>query len=146
MMDDLIRSLTALHTSLIDARSGYQEGLKDAHGQGLTPLFTELIAQHDHDAAAIAAQLERLGAPPGEGGSYMGTLDRAVMKLSSLIINLDDKILPNLIDGEQRVLVHYDQAIAASSPGNAEYPVLSAQRTALVQRIEAMQARAGQAS
>ncbi|MCK7473450.1 MAG: hypothetical protein MZV49_07870 [Rhodopseudomonas palustris] len=54
-MDDLIRSLTALRASLIDARSGYQEGLKDAHGQGLTPLFTELIAQHDQDAAAIAA-------------------------------------------------------------------------------------------
>ena len=42
-MDDLIRSLTALHTSLIDARSGYQEGLKDAHGQGLTPL--ELVSE-----------------------------------------------------------------------------------------------------
>jgi uncharacterized protein (TIGR02284 family) len=146
MMDDLIRSLTALHTSLIDARSGYQEGLKDARGKGLTPLFTELIAQHGDNAAAIADQLKRLGAPPDDAGSYMGTFDRVVMKLTSLFTELDDKFLPSLIDGEQRVLAHYDQAIAASSPSNAEYPLLTAQRAALVQRIGAMKARAGQAS
>ncbi|MCK7473449.1 MAG: hypothetical protein MZV49_07865 [Rhodopseudomonas palustris] len=73
-------------------------------------------------------------------------LDRAVMKLTSLVINLDDKIVPHLIDGEQTVLARYDQAIAASSPSSTEYPVLTAQRAALVQRIEAMKARAGQAS
>lgn len=142
-MSDLIHTLTSLHTSLIDARSGYQEGLKDAHGRGLTPLFTELIALHGNDAAAIAAELKRLGAPVDDSGSYMGTLDRAVMKLTSLITELDDKIVPSLIDGESRVLAHYDTAIAASAPGNAEYPVLIAQRDALRQRIAAMTARAG---
>jgi hypothetical protein len=34
-MGDLIDSLKALHTSLIHARSGYEEGLKNAHGKGL---------------------------------------------------------------------------------------------------------------
>jgi uncharacterized protein (TIGR02284 family) len=142
-MGGLIQSLTALHTSLIDSRSGYQEGLKDAQGMGLSPLFTDLIALHSKDAEAIAAQLKRLGAPSDERGSYMGTLDRAVMKLSSLFTKLDEKFLPNLIDGEQRVLVHYDKAIAASAPGNAEYAVLIGQRDALRQRIAAMKAQAG---
>jgi uncharacterized protein (TIGR02284 family) len=142
-MGDLIHSLKDLHTSLIDARSGYQEGLKDAHGLGLTPLFSDLIALHSKHADAIAAQLKRLGAPSNDRGSYMGTLDRAVMKLSSLFTKLDEKFLPNLIDGEQRVLVHYDKAIEASSPGNAEYAVLIGQRDALRQRIAAMKAQAG---
>lgn len=142
-MSDLVHSLTVLHTSLIDARSGYQEGLKDAHGKGLSPLFTELIELHGNDAAAIAAELKRLGEAVDDDGSYMGTLDRAVMKITSLITELDAKILPSLIDGETRVLKHYDAAIAASAPGNAEYPVLIAQRDGLRQRIAAMQARAG---
>jgi uncharacterized protein (TIGR02284 family) len=141
-MDDLIRKLKTLHTSLIDARSGYEEGLKDAHGKGLTPLFQELIALHGQDATAVAEQLKRLGAAVDERGSLMGTLDRVVMKFTSLITELDEKILPNLIDGEEHVLVHYDDAIAASSPENLEYPVLVTQRDALKQRIEAMRERA----
>lgn len=145
-MGGLIHSLTALHTSLIDARSGYQEGLKDAQGQGLSALFTDLIALHGQHADAIAAQLKRLGAPSNDRGSYMGTLDRAVMKLSSLFSKLDEKFLPNLIDGEHRVLAHYDKAIEASLPGHAEYPVLIAQRDALRQRIAAMKAQAGKSS
>ncbi|MCW2282697.1 uncharacterized protein (TIGR02284 family) [Rhodoblastus acidophilus] len=141
-MNDLIRKLKTLHTSLIDARSGYEEGLKDAQGKGLTPLFQELIALHAQDAAAVAEQLQRLGAPVDDRGSLMGTLDRVVMKFTSLITQLDDKILPNLVDGEEHVLVHYDDAIQASSPQNPEYPVLVAQRDALKQRIEAMRERA----
>jgi uncharacterized protein (TIGR02284 family) len=143
IMGELIHSLKALHTSLIDSRSGYQEGLKDAQGQGLSPLFTDLIALHGRHADVIAAELKRLGAPSDDRGSYMGTLDRAVMKLSSLFTKLDEKFLPNLIDGEQRVLAHYDKAIRTSSPANAEYVVLIGQRDALLQRIAEMKAQAG---
>ena len=117
-MDDLVRKLTILHKSLIEDRSGYQEGLKDAHGQGLTPLFSELIARHGEDAAAIAQQLKRLGAPVNNGGSLMGTFDRVVMKITSLITPLDEKIIPSLLAGEHRVLTHYDVAIQASSPAS----------------------------
>lgn len=143
-MEDLVRKLKTLHTSLIDARSGYEEGLKDAHGKGLTPLFEELIARHGQDAAAVAEQLRRLGAPVDDHGSLMGTFDRVVMKFTSLITELDDKILPNLIDGEERVLMHYEDALEASSPQNPEYPVLVAQRDALKQRIASMRERARQ--
>ena len=143
-MDDLVRKLKTLHTSLIDARIGYEEGLKDAHGKGLSPLFSELIALHGQDAAAIAEQLKRLGVPVDDHGSLMGTFDRVVMKFTSLITELDDKILPNLIDGEWRVLMHYNDALEASSPTNPEYPILVAQRDALKQRIDAMRERAHQ--
>ena len=143
-MDDLVRKLKTLHTSLIDARSGYEEGVKDAHGKGLSALFSELVAVHGQDAGAIAQELKRLGAPVDDRGSFMGTFDRVVMKFTSLITQLDEKILPNLIDGEEHVLVHYEEAIEASSPANPEYPVLVAQRDALRQRIATMRERAGQ--
>jgi len=141
-MGDLIHSLKVLHTSLIDSRSGYQEGLKDAGGTGLAPLFAERIESHGKHAEAVAAELQRLGVPTDQRGSFMGTLDRAVMKLTSLFTRLDEKFQPRLIDGEQRLLVHYDKAIEASSPGHAEYAVLIAQRDALRQRIDAMKAQA----
>jgi uncharacterized protein (TIGR02284 family) len=143
-MDDLVRKLNSLHTSLIDARSGYEEGLKDAHGEGLAPLFSELMTIHERDAQAVAQQLERLGAPV-RGGSLMGAFDRVVMKITSLLTELDEKVIPSLIDGERRVLAHYDAAIGASAPERPEYPVLVAQRDALRQRIAEMSARAGKA-
>ena len=131
-MDELVRSLKALHTSLIDALRGYEEGLKDAHGEGLAPLFAEMIAIHRKDADVISGHVKRLGA--------MGTLDRTVMKISSLFTKLDEKFLPSLIDGEKQVLDHYDRAINASSPGNAEYPVLVKQREALRAKVADMRA------
>jgi uncharacterized protein (TIGR02284 family) len=140
-MNDLIERLTALHTSLVDARSGYREGLKDAHGKGLSQLFTELIALHGDAADAVAAQLEAMDAPVDDDGSLMGTFDRAVMKVTSLFTALDDKIIPNLVDGEREVLRHYDQAIEASSPDRAEYPVLIAQHDSLQRKVAEMLAR-----
>ena len=46
----------------------------------------------------------------------MGTLDRTVMKLTSLFSKLDEKILPNLIDGEQRLRCPAHNAIALHAP------------------------------
>jgi len=143
-MNELVRKLTILHTSLIDARSGYQEGLNDAHGQGLTPLFANLIARHGEDAAAIAQHLKRLGAPVDDSGSLMGTFDRVVMKITSLLTKLDEKIIPSLIDGEQRVLAHYDAAIAAAPPDGPEHKTLIAQRDALRLSIADLAERARQ--
>jgi uncharacterized protein (TIGR02284 family) len=141
-MTDVTKRLTELHTSLVDAVSGYREGLKDANGKGLTPLFTELIALHSDAADAVAAQLKTMGAPPlDDNVSLMGTFDRAVMKITSLLTALDDKIIPSLVDGEQHVLHHYDQAIEASSPERAEYSVLVAQRDALQHKVAEMLAR-----
>lgn len=140
-MTNLMTRLTALHTSLIDAVSGYREGLEDAHGKGLAPLFAELIALHTDAADAIAAQLKALGAPVDDKGSLMGTFDRAVMKVTSLLTELDDRIIPSLVDGEHHVLQHYEQAIKASSPDRAEYPVLVAQRDALQRKVADMVAR-----
>ena len=144
-MDDLVRKLKILHTSVIDARSGYEEGLKDAHGKGLTPLFSELITIHEQDASAIALQLKRLGAPVDDSGSFMGTFDRVVMKVTSLFTELDEKVIPSLIDGEQRVLVHYDEAIKASSKTDPEYSILIDQRDALRDRIAKLRERLSQA-
>jgi len=93
-MAELTQRLTTLHTSLLDAISGYREGLKDAHGKGLTPLFAELITLHGEAADAVAARLKAMGAPVDDHGSLMGTFDRAVMKMTSLVTALDDKIIP----------------------------------------------------
>ena len=125
---------------MIDALQGYEEGLKDAHGEGLAPLFAEIIAIHRKDADAISEQLQRLGAGADDRGSLMGAFDRTVMKISSLFTKLDKKFLPSLIDGEKHVLDHYDRAINASSPGNAEYPVLVKQREALREKVAEMRA------
>ena len=51
---------------------------EDAHGKGLAPLFSELIALHGKDASAIAQQLKAMGVEAGRQGRHsMGTFDRA---------------------------------------------------------------------
>jgi uncharacterized protein (TIGR02284 family) len=140
-MSEHVDNLMSLHTMLIDTRNGYQEALEDAEGKGLTPFFEQMIAMHGKDAEDIAQHLTRLGVPVDDSGSYMTTVNRAMISLRSLFTGLDESILPGLIDGEERVLAAYDRAIASSSPGQEDYVTLTEQREALRQTITGMKRR-----
>lgn len=134
-MSEPIDTLTSLHTALIDSRNGYEEALEDAEGRGLTPLFSEMIAIHGKDAEDLAGRLTELGAQVDDGGSFMSTVNRTVISVRSLFQELDESILPGLIDGEERILGYYDEALAAAASGTPEHVMLAAQREALVQKL-----------
>jgi hypothetical protein len=57
---DSLDQLKSLHTSAIDARNGYQEALEDAKGKGMTPLFRDMIALHQDNAAELARELNEI--------------------------------------------------------------------------------------
>ena len=63
--------LKSLHTSAIDARNGYQEALEDAEGKGMTPLFRDMIALHEGNAAELARELTKANEIPDDKGSFM---------------------------------------------------------------------------
>jgi uncharacterized protein (TIGR02284 family) len=130
--------LASLHTTLIDSRNGYDEALDDAEGKGLTPLFKEMIALRDKDIPEIAALLAAEGVEPDSSGSLMSTVHRAVISIRSLFSDLDETILPGLIDGEERVLKSYDEAIAAAGSGQAGLATLKRQRDRLAAKIAEM--------
>jgi uncharacterized protein (TIGR02284 family) len=136
--------LKSLHTTLIDSRNGYEEALEDAEGKGLTDLFRRMIELRERDAEALKAHVTALGEQPNEDGSFLSTVHRAVISVRSVFQELDERILPGLIDGEERIRSYYDEAIK-SSPGGPEQELLVAQRAKLDEVIRDMKARAATA-
>lgn len=135
-MADHIDHMKSLHTTVVDARNGYEEALKDAEGKGLTPLFREMIALHQRHADMLAADLARHGEQVDEQGSFMSTIHRTVISIRSLFGGLDASILPGLIDGEERVAEYYDEALKDCPP--SETAMLSQQRATLQAKIAEM--------
>jgi uncharacterized protein (TIGR02284 family) len=138
-MADHIDHMKSLHTIVTDARNGYEEALKDAEGKGLTPLFREMIALHGSHADALAADLNRHGEKVDDKGSFLSTIHRTVISIRSIFGGLDKSILPGLIDGEERVVRYYDEALTDCPP--AETATLSKQRAALQAKITEMKAQ-----
>ena len=138
-MADHIDHMKNLHTTVVDARKGYEEALKDAEGKGLTPLFQEMISLHQKHADALAADLGRHGEHVDDTGSFLSTVHRTVISIRSLFGGLDESILPGLIDGEERIVGYYDEALRDCPV--EETATLSNQRAALQQKIDQMKAQ-----
>jgi uncharacterized protein (TIGR02284 family) len=137
MEDTQTDQLKSLHTAAIDARNGYTEALDDAKGQGLSPLFDDMIAMHSKNADELASELQKLGEEADDSGSFMTTVHRTIMSVRSMFNGLGDSVLPGLIDGEMRNLKHYDDVLDTPEASVELRPVLLAERG----RIEAAIAR-----
>ena len=136
--NDQIEHLKSLHTSAIDARNGYQEALKDAEGRGLTPLFADMIAVHTANAQELETTLSAAGEKADQSGSFMTLVHRAIFSVRSLFDELDEDVLPGLIDGEQRNVSHYDEALKQTGLAAELATLLTTQRARLVEKIEDM--------
>lgn len=140
MMDDAQRTdtLTSLHTALVDSRNGYQEALADAGPRGLDGLFREMIELRRRNIEELAGLIRSLGRQPDREGSFMSTVHRTVIKVRALFSELDERILPGLIDGEKRILGYYDEAVDAAA-GLPYRGTLERQRLELEQKIQRME-------
>jgi uncharacterized protein (TIGR02284 family) len=138
MDKDTLDHLKTLHTAAIDARNGYQEALEDAEGHGCSALFRDMIALHEGNARALAAELTKAGETPDDSGSFMSVVHRTIMNVRSLFNGLDESVLPGLIDGERRNVSKYDDALRAVS-GQTTTAMLNAQRGQLQQKITQME-------
>ncbi|MDF3809920.1 DUF2383 domain-containing protein [Rhodopseudomonas sp. BAL398] len=139
MDKDILDHLKTLHTSAIDARSGYEEALEDAEGKGMTPLFRDMIALHDSNAEELGGALINAGETADEDGSFMSLVHRTIMNVRSLFNGLDGSVLPGLIDGEKRNVAKYDDALKVTAGSPAIASMLSAQRGKIEQKIALMQ-------
>jgi uncharacterized protein (TIGR02284 family) len=145
-MTEHIDKLRSLHTALIDSRNGYKEALKDADQHGLTSLFSEMITLRTAHSEALAEELTDLGERVDERGSFMSTVHRAVISMRALFGGLDRSVLPGLIDGEERIIGYYDDAILASPQGVSETILMIEQRDVLRRKIGEMRARVSKAA
>jgi uncharacterized protein (TIGR02284 family) len=137
---DILDNLKSLHTSAIDARNGYREALEDAEGNGMTPLFRDMIALHEGNANELARELATAGEMPGDEGSFMTVVHKTIMDVRSLFNGLDESVLPGLIDGEKRNIAKYDEALKATGAPNDIASLLTEQRQSIAQKIAEMEA------
>ena len=141
MNNDIVDHLKSLHTSAIDARNGYQEALKDAGDNEMTPLFRDMIALHERNANELARELTKINEIADEKGSFMTVIHETIMDVRSLFNGLGESALPGLIDGEKRNVSKYDDALkdARTTPDIAG--LLATQRESIVGKIAAMETR-----
>lgn len=134
--------LNELHTALLDSLHGYEEALEDAGPRGMTTLFQQMIALR----TAATAELEPAIVSRGEtaGSSLMSAVHRTVISIRSLFNDLDESILPGLIDGERRILQTYDEALQA--PDLPLRETVMRQRAAVVEKIKDMEVLAAKAA
>jgi uncharacterized protein (TIGR02284 family) len=144
-MSEYSNSLKSLHTILIDSRNGYQEALKDAEGRGLTPLFNDMIALREKDSTEIGVLLASAGETAQPDGSFMTAVNRTIISIRSMFGELDERILPGLIDGEKRILSYYDDALKAGGDTSSVATLVS-QRQNLAQIVGRMEAQSAAAA
>ncbi len=140
-MSDITDHVLHLQTSVVDARNGYEQALKDSAKNSLVGLFGDMLSLHARHADELGAELVSAGIKPDNDGSFMSTVHRRIMDFRSLFNGLDESVLPGLIDGETRLLSAYDDAIKAASVGTAVHTLLVNQRQSLHQQIASMQSK-----
>lgn len=140
-MTIMIDTLAKLHVAAIDARNGYKEASEDADGQALRPLFNTMRTLHGKHVDELAGMLSALGSKPEESGSLMGVVNRTIISIRSMFGGLDQRVLPGLIDGEERNVVSYNDALSSLDLTTGNRTMLTQQRESLTAQIEAMRAQ-----
>jgi uncharacterized protein (TIGR02284 family) len=131
----------SLHTMLIDSRNGYQTALEKTDDAGMTAFLAGMVGLRNRHSEELAAKLAREGEEVSDDGSFMTLVHETVMNVRSLFSGLDESALPGILDGEERVLKTYDEALAEATSGTSLHRTLSAQREAVASVIEEIRAR-----
>ena len=138
-MADHLDALKHLHTALIDTRKGYEEAKKDGPQSELLPLFERMITEHAEAEQTVADVLTRAGEMAEMDGSFMTTVNRAVISLRSMITGLGENILPALINGEQMNMKKYDAALEAGGLAETDRTAVDTCRSRLKTAITRME-------
>jgi Domain of unknown function (DUF2383) len=115
--DGLADALANLHTRTVDALAGY-ETMVDKAEPSFRPVATRFRDIHARHAATLAPMLVRAGRVPDTDGSFMASVNRAVVGIRAFFDAIDADVTSQIRSGEQHVLAAFDDAIAASPLGD----------------------------
>lgn len=121
-----------LKVAMDDALEGYGTMLDKAE-PSFKPTVTTLMEQHRSARDDIEALLRERGAAVAtdEDGSFMGAVHRTVVTLRAIVDDPDSDWIPGIVDGEERNLDKYDEAIAEAAGDPALQAALRRHREAL---------------
>jgi hypothetical protein len=105
-------ALATLHTRTVDALAGYEKMVEKAE-PSFRPVAERFRTMHERHAGHIARMLAGYGVAADADGSFMGTVNKAVVTVRSWFDEIDEDVMDNVRSGEKSVLEAFDDAIAA---------------------------------
>lgn len=133
-------ALADLHTRSVDALAGYETMVEKAEPdfRDVAERFRSIHARH---AAALAEMLVQAGGDPEDGGSLMGSVNKAVVGMRAFFDEIDAGVIDQIRSGERHVLEAFDAAIAAAQPADQSH--LIGMRAELQGALDATTSAAG---
>ncbi len=110
-----LNALSLLHCLSEDTRRGFEKLAAKAEA-GFQPTAERFAALHARHTARLDRMVREMGGLPDTDGSFMGTLNVAVVTLRALFDAIDTGVMDRVRSGEDNVLDAFDTAIAASLP------------------------------
>lgn len=105
-------ALMALHHRTVDALTGYVAMVDKAKPE-FRHVAEQFHAMHARHAERLERFLDRAGYDPDPDGTWMGTVNAAVVTLRAVFDDIDADVMKNIRDGEAYVLKAFDTAIDA---------------------------------
>lgn len=126
-----------LKVAMDDALEGYEKMLEKAEAS-FKPTVSALLEQHRSAREDLDTLLRDRGARVDQDGSFMGAVHKTVVTLRSVVDDPDGDWIPGILDGEERNLGKFDDAIAESAEDPAMQAVLRGHREALARCVASL--------
>ena len=131
--DDALDAIADVHRSTLDAQAGFETMVAKAEPQ-FRPIASAFHALHARHAQALAAMLARAGRTADTDGSFMATVNKAVVSMRAFFDDIDEDVLAQIRDGEESVIDAFNDALAEPlSAGDDE--TLRAMRAELMELV-----------
>jgi uncharacterized protein (TIGR02284 family) len=115
-------ALIALHNRTVDAAKGYATMVEKAEPtfRDTAERFRALHARHAFDLSRL---LSDRGIEPDGDGTFMGTINRAVVTVRAFFDEIDEDVMKQVRDGEDWLLQAFDEAIEEQRNAPAVAPL-----------------------
>lgn len=98
-----------VHISVLDSISGFDK-LVEKSEPDFKATAQAFLTMHSRHETTLAAYLTQSGRSPDENGSFLGTLNRAVIEARSWFQDVDSDVMKRVAEGEEQVLETYQKA------------------------------------
>ena len=118
---DATDQVLKLQRRTADALAGYRTMVEKAD-PAFRPVAERFCDLHNRHNNALTAMLVRFGQEPEADGTFMATINQAIISMRALFDDIDDGIMDNIRSGENHVLEGFDEAIddAGLAPGDRQ--------------------------
>ncbi len=112
-----IDAVQTVLTRTVDAIAGYDKMLPEAEAD-VAPILRKLRETHHSHTGRLAALITALGGSADTDGSFMSTVNKAVVSLRAMFDDIDDDALERAVDGEKWITDAFDDATAQMPEGS----------------------------